>query len=521
MESPKVTKAHIELLKREAYNDFFTFAKYVCQWTEMEEQPHREMCDFATMGLEDWTDNRGHKVMGNYTPKVTLQEVKDRHEKTGEDWQARAKKLIQVPRSSFKSSVLSNALPLWLLWHNPNIRIMIGSETLGNSKLYLSAIKDQIDNNELLRLVCTNEKGDFLIAPAKDTTGGWTEDQMLLKNRTDLGRKEPTIFCTSVENTRTGLHPDVIIFDDLVSEGNVNTANNIQKTKDVYKYALSLLDPTGILLVVGTRYHYNDLYNDLLKSPSFDRLIRPAILRDTGELYFPKRITHDFLAEKQQEQGTYIYSCQYMLEPMDDSLRDFQKHWFRWYKQDEYHSIRDKCLNVYIVTDFAISMNKRADYTVIMAIGETFDRKLYVLEYTRERLNPYQTIQGVFEMSAKYKDKLRKVQIEAVAFQIAMTYLLKNEQKRRGVRLPLLETKPRQRKEERIKLTIPMFERGEVFFQEGMNDLYDELISLGSWEHDDLADAFSNILECLKPSAELITQSVRDPEVKRSGRTNY
>lgn len=517
----RVSKAHIELLKREAFNDFFIFAKYVCQWTEMEEQPHREMCHFATMGLEDWVDNRGNLMMGDYVPVLSTEEVRKRYEREGENWEARSKKLIQVPRSSFKSSVISNALPLWLLWHNPNIRIMIGSETLTNSKLYLSAIKDQMENNELLRMVCTDAKGNYVLEGAKDTTGGWTEDQVLLKRRTDLGRKEPTIFCTSVENTRTGLHPDVILFDDLVSEGNVNTANNIQKTKDVYKYSLSLLDPTGILFVVGTRYHYNDLYNDLLKSPSFDKLVRPAVLPDTGELYFPKRITQEFLDEKRQEQGTYIFSCQYMLEPIDDSLRDFQKHWFKWYKEKDYDEVYKKCLNVYIVTDFAISLAKRADYTVIMVIGETFDRKLYVLNYERRRLNPYQIIQLLFETFIDHKAKVRKVQLESVAFQTAMTYLIKNEQKRRGMYLPILETKPRKKKEERIKLTIPLFERGEVYFKEGMQELYDELINLGSWEHDDVADAFSNILECLRPSAELQTRPTEDPVVRRSLRTNY
>ena len=516
-----ITKAQLELLKREAYNDFYTFAKYVCQWTEMEEQPHREMCYFATMGLEDWVDNRGNKMLVNYQPPVTTEQIKAMYERAGESWLARHKKLIQVPRSSFKSSVISNALILWLLWHNPNIRIMIGSETLGNSKLYLSAIKDQIENNELLRIICTNDKGVYLLEPAKDVTGGWTEDQVLLKHRTDLGRKEPTIFCTSVENTRTGLHPDVIVFDDLVSEGNVNTANNIQKTKDVYKYSLSLLDPTGILFVVGTRYHYNDLYNDLLKSTSFDKLVRPAVLPDTGELYFPKRITQAFLDEKKQEQGTYIFSCQYMLEPVDDAMRDFQKHWFKWFKADDLEEIVEKCINYYVVTDFAISLKKRADYTVIMAVGETFDKKLYVLEYDRDRLNPHETIQALFEMCAKYKKRLRRVQIESVAFQASMMYLIKNEQKRRGVRLPLLETKPRQNKEERIKLLIPLFERGEVFLKEGMQDLYDELVSLGSWEHDDVADALSNILECLKPYVLLATDSTDDPITIRNRRTNY
>lgn len=516
----RISKAQIELLKREAYSDFYVFAKYVCQWTEMEEQPHREMCHFATLGLENWKDNRGNYMLHNYKPPMSTEEIKRRYQQEHEDWQAKSKKLIQVPRSSFKSSVISNALPLWILWHNPNIRIMIGSETLSNSKLYLAAIKDQIENNALLRMICTNDKGEYLLEPAKDTTGGWTEDQLILKHRTDLGRKEPTIFCTSVENTRTGLHPDVILFDDLVSEGNVNTPNNIQKTKDVYKYSLSLLDPTGILFVVGTRYHYNDLYNDLLKSPTFDKLVRPAVL-DDGELYFPARITQKFLDDIKAEQGTYIFSCQYMLEPIDDSMRDFQRHWFNWFRHKEAQDVYDRCLNLYVVTDFAISLAKRADYTVIMLIGETFDRKLYVLEYERKRMNPLETIQLLFDTCIKHKKRLRKVQIESVSFQTAMMYLIKNEQRRRGLRLPLLETKPRKKKEERIKLTIPLFERGEVFLREDMQELYDELINLGSWEHDDLADAFSNILECLKPAAELQTTATHDPVVRRGSRTNY
>ena len=217
--------AQIELLRRAAYRDFYVFAKFVAGKTLMEEDPHRELCEFITLGLDKSNILGISDIVPPQTDYVR-----------GLD--GTLKKLMMLPRNTFKSSVAQAFVP-WILWHNQNLRIMLDSETLGNAKLYLAGVKDLIDNNEMMRMICVNEKGEYLLEPNKRLSGGFVEDQVILKHRTAVGLKEPSIFCSGVDNARTGMHMDVILMDDVVSERNVATDAQLIKVEEHYKYSLS------------------------------------------------------------------------------------------------------------------------------------------------------------------------------------------------------------------------------------------------------------------------------------------
>ena len=51
------------------------------------------------------------------------------------------RKLIVMPRGTFKSSICSVAAPIWWLMRNPNERILLDSEVYTNSKNFLREIK--------------------------------------------------------------------------------------------------------------------------------------------------------------------------------------------------------------------------------------------------------------------------------------------------------------------------------------------------------------------------------------------
>lgn len=483
----KVARAKIELLKRQAWNDFYVFAKYVCGNDLMEEIPHRELCEFATKGL----DKLDHLELGSsgilnveFKPVVTNGFVIEQ--------EGKSRKLIMLPRGAFKSTVITVALTIWLMWHNPSLRIMIDSEVLGNAKKYLAAIKDLIANNEMLRLICVNQDGDYVLEPNYKIAGGFTDDQIILKHRTKLGLKEPTIFCAGVDNAQTGMHPDVIIMDDLVSERNIGTDTQIQKVKDHYKFSLSLLEPGGLQIVVGTRYHMADLYGDLLKLDSFETMVRPAI-DENGEPYFPTRLTKEFLDDMRQSQGTYIFNCQYMLSPVDDSEAMFKQQYMQYYHKPP------AFVEKYILTDLAISQKETADYTVILPLGVTKDKKIYVLPYERGRFEPGETINKLFDMYLKHRGLTKAVGIESVAFQKAMLYFVRDEMRRRGIYMPLVELKADRDKKRRIGALQPLFENLDIFIPQGDTALVNELLEFPFSAHDDIADALAYLLQVMRP----------------------
>jgi predicted phage terminase large subunit-like protein len=292
------------------------------------------------------------------------------------------------------------------------------------------------------------------------------------------------------------MHPDVIVMDDLVSERNVKTDDQINKTKEYYKFSLSLLEPGGLQLVIGTRYHKADLYGDLIDIKALDTIIRPAYLPNGG-LYFPSRLTIEFLEAQRKEQGSYIFNSQYMLEPLNDESSTFKQENFRYYNK------LPNIMNKYILIDPAITVKKRSDFSVIIVVGEDADKNFYVIEYKRIKVLPKALINEIFKTVSVHKQRLRVTGIETVSGFKLLLYNIKDEMKRRGVYFKLTELKtggvP---KEDRITSALePLFFNGFIYFKHTHVELEKELLDFPYGEHDDIIDALSYIVAVTRPGA--------------------
>lgn len=162
------------------------------------------------------------------------------------------RKLICVPRGSLKSSLGGVAYPIWLLINNPDLRILIDSELFSNSATFLREIKQHL----------VGEYFNLIFGETKTKT--WNEDEIIIKQRTKI-LKEPSITVGGVGTTRVGQHYDVIIGDDYNSPKNSDTTEKAQKVIDHYKYNLSILEPEGTYVIIGTRYSENDLIGYILR----------------------------------------------------------------------------------------------------------------------------------------------------------------------------------------------------------------------------------------------------------------
>lgn len=165
------------------------------------------------------------------------------------------RKLICVPRGCFKSSLSTIAYPMWLLLHNPNLRILIDSELYSNSKNFLREIKAQYQNNHHFRkLFGTCWRGDM-----------WNEGEIIVGHRAKP-LKEPSIACSGIGAGKTSQHYDVIISDDLSSYQNTKNPDLAQKTIDHYRLYTSLLEPDGTIVVIGTRYSEIDIIGFVIEN---------------------------------------------------------------------------------------------------------------------------------------------------------------------------------------------------------------------------------------------------------------
>lgn len=184
----------------------------------------------------------GYKDISPYTHKSMIQALESNV----------TRKLICVPRGSLKSSLGCVAFPIWLLLINPNLRILIDSELFTNSATFLREIKGHLLSQEI-----TSIFGEF-------KTKTWNEDEIIVRQRTKI-LKEPSITVGGVGTTRVGQHYDYIIGDDYNSPKNSNTPEKSQKVIDHYKYNLSILEPEGTYVIIGTRYSENDLIGYILR----------------------------------------------------------------------------------------------------------------------------------------------------------------------------------------------------------------------------------------------------------------
>lgn len=72
-------------------------------------------------------------------------------------------------------------------------------------------------------------------------------------------------------------------------------------------------------------------------------------------------------------------------------------------------------LKVYTFVDPAISQKQEADYTAIITIGIDQNNRIYILDIYRERVEPSDSINELFEIVKNFRPE--RVGIEIVAFQ--------------------------------------------------------------------------------------------------------
>lgn len=478
------------------------------------EHTHRDLCEITKPLLPGFDAD---KETVNFTPKyryndtdkgkeldTTMSDQFDPH---------RNKVLILMPRGTFKSSIITIGFTLQYFLNDSEARVLIDSETYSKSKDFLAEVKGHLEDNTKYRAIFKTIHGVYPDDNKKNSSTRWTDKAVDLACR-KRKRKEPSISCSGIDRSINGLHFDVIIEDDLHSEKNVTNKEQIQQVIDHRKLATSLLDPGMPRITIGTRWDYQDAYQYVLDNSrdSYNIIIRKAI-EDDGSLLFPERLTPEFLSQQKKDQGTYIYSCQYQNEPVDDETATFKRSYFNYIDQK---LVDDRPINWFMAVDPSAG-GEYSDYAAFVLCGMDFQQELYVKKVHRAKMNYAEIIQLMFDWHQRYQP--RRIALETVATQKTIQYMLNNEQKRRGVWLPVAEIKTRDNtKKERIEALAPYYEFGRVHHikeASQIDELEYELLKFPKATHDDVADALATILDVATPPKASRTsrrQTEREPK---------
>lgn len=445
----------LEKIRRKGLDDFYYFSKHILGFKDIETQPHQELCDVLC------------------DPD-------------------KSKKLILLPRGAFKSTIANISYSLWRMVKNPNIRILMVTGSYTKATKYIGQIKDTIETNIMFKALYGNLK--------PNSQGKWKRDDIVIATRTSMGEvKEPTVTASSILQTKTGMHYDLVIMDDVVTEENSNTPDQLSKIIDRYRLILSLPDPgDSQLIMIGTRYHFNDLYGHVIDEEAelWHILVRKAINEDNS-LYFPSRFTHEVLADIRTGQGSSHFSNQYMNEPIDSETAIFKQ------KDIQYYTELPSNLRHFVLTDAAASLKKSADFSVVLVIGVDVNNNVYIIDPWQDRVTISEFINKIFESVIKYNvHEQGIITLETNAFQQAIKYALLEEMEKRKFWFGIFETKPNSNfsKERRVKSLTPYFEGHRIFLNKNHIELIEQLTRYPKTRHDDLVDALSDFPQVIFPA---------------------
>ena len=192
--------------------------------------------------------------------------------------------IVNTPPEHSKSTTITVNYSTWRICQDPNIRIIIVSQTQEMAKRFLRAIKD--------RLAGANpayKKLQLEFAPDGGfdaNSSSWTADAIYVNAEArDSGEATPTVQALGMNGQIYGNRADLIILDDTVTGKN---AHEFEKQIDwIQREVINRLSyPGGTLLLVGTRLAPVELYSEIQKPEWYGQdeespwtyLTQPAVL---------------------------------------------------------------------------------------------------------------------------------------------------------------------------------------------------------------------------------------------------
>jgi hypothetical protein len=443
---------------------------------------------------------------------------------------AKKYQLVLLPRDHQKSALIAYRVA-WEITKNPAIRVLFISSTANLAVKQLKFIKD-ILTSDIYRSYWPD-----MINRDEGKREKWTETEISVDHPTRKVEfiRDPTIFTAGLTTSIVGLHCDIAVLDDVVTDDNSATEDGRTKVKQQASYLASIGGVDSQQWVVGTRYHPKDLYGDMVATTvaifdddghQIDTQHLYEVFEEqvesqgdgTGTFLWPRKLVNGkwygfdqrVLAEKR---ALYYdktkFRAQYYNDPNDLSEAAIGKDKFQYYNRASLHRedgrwyYKGSRLNLTAAVDFAYSTREGADYTCIVVVGCDAKHNYYILDIDRFRT---QKISEYFEKILRLHVKwdFRKLRAEITAAQSVIVRDLKDNYIRvHGLALSIDEQRPTKDKNSRIEgILQPKYSNLQMWhYQGGDCELLEEELVLQNPTHDDIKDALASAVEvCTPPS---------------------
>lgn len=244
-----------------------------------------------------------------------------------------------LPRGVGKTKVVTETGSGWEGIRNGDITIRISNQIADYSRDFMQSVKAIFDSNELFAWLypeCVPERNQKR----------WNDSEIVFPHRRKHQR-EASIETGGIGGSSESRHVDLHIVDDPIGEKALNSNLQSNAIMETTKHWFNLSDPSLLnsaiesrVLVVGTRWAVDDLYDEIIKNarsiegypikgikPKENgkwRVYYRKILED-GMITYPEAHNMQTLKEL-AEKDWWTYVTQYMNDPQQAGLAEFIKY---------------------------------------------------------------------------------------------------------------------------------------------------------------------------------------------------
>lgn len=415
-------------------------------------------------------------------------------------------KMALWPRGSFKSQVFNVGQVAWLIACDPNVRILVCSETNRQARAFVQEAMKIIDSEWFRERFGVHHGKEWKIGAGEFTSA----------LRTRKGIKDPTLRAAGVGEVQTGSHWDFVLMDDICSQENTRTAMAIESLWNWFGETMAQLDPGCRLFMIGTLHHFSDIYCRIMKEPKIrdkfeiskhgwcEPLQSPyEPLPEGTRVFFPGRLTRQYVADQKTMMTPRLFACFYENRPTTDEEQLFRPEYFQVIPD---HNIPPHVWT-YIFTDFAFTAEekktKRSDRTVFWIVSVDANRVAYVHDVIVGRWKPSDSCRKLCQLWDYYQRwNVKGVVVEKTTHQELITNLLEEIRRETMIRPKLIKIAGRNQeiKDMRIEALEPRFRNQNIYFLQSFRTrdkpwktMFDEMTEWPFSGHDDVPDAISDI----------------------------
>lgn len=394
-------------------------------------------------------------------------------------------------RGSGKSTMVTTAYPIWAILGKQQKKFcIIFCQTRAQAKQHMMNIRTELEGNDVL-------KKD--LGPFQEESDEWGSFSLVFK------KHGARITVASTEQSIRGIRhnehrPDLIICDDVEDVQSAKTREGRDKT---YHWLRGEVIPAGDrntrLIIVGNLLHEDSLLmriKDEIAQGKAKGIFKEYPLLDKNDLcLWPGKYkdTKDIEEEKLKVASEISWQREYLLciIPSDDQV--IYREWIQYY--DDLPGTKHMGYRgTYAGVDLAISAKDSADFTTIVS-AHVYSRRekmrIYILPNPiQQKLNFPAQVDLMKNFKATNMPRSSDTLfVESVAYQEALPQMLELH----GITAEAI--KPKGDKRTRLSLTSTAIKSGIIKFpRQGCEDLIEQLVGFGVEKHDDLADAFSLLI---------------------------